>query len=370
VRARRRWIGHTRAALWAVFLGVQVPGVAAVATLSGSWTLAIVLALGLSASYLPHLAQPWHPPPMSRWGRAAMLFFFSWWAGCLAGWLVGPLALLAGKLAGLSFFHRVLGASLLSLAAGVRALWPHPRVVRRTVHIPGLPAAFDKYRVVQLSDVHCGPWTPASRVSAWVRRINGLRPDLVAVTGDLITTGSQYVNSVAEALGGLRARDGVFACMGNHDYFTDGEAFARALDGAGLTVLRNRGLPVERDGSRIYVAGVDDTWTNRANVPAALGARPHDAATVLLAHDPLLFLEAASRGVELTLSGHTHGGQIAVPGLARRLNLARLLTPFTMGLYRSGRSTLYVNRGAGTTGPPIRLGAPSEIAVLTLRAAA
>jgi predicted MPP superfamily phosphohydrolase len=298
-----------------------------------------------------------------------MLLFFLWWAGCLAGWLVGPLVLLAGKLAGFSFWNRVLAASVLSLAAGVRALWPHPRVVRRTVTIPGLPAAFDRYRVVQLSDVHCGPWTPASRVSAWVQRINGLRPDLVAVTGDLITTGNQYVSGVTEALGGLRARDGVYACMGNHDYFTDGEAFASALGGAGLTVLRNRGLAIERNGSRIYVAGVDDTWSNRADVPAALDERPHDVPTVLLAHDPLLFLEAASRGVELTLSGHTHGGQIAVPGLARRLNLARLLTPFTVGLYRLGRSTLYVSRGAGTTGPPIRLGAPSEIAVLTLRAA-
>jgi predicted MPP superfamily phosphohydrolase len=298
-----------------------------------------------------------------------MVAFFTWWAACLSGWYLGPIVLIVGKLAGMTWWNVVLLATLLSLAAGVRGVWPHPRVVRRTVVIPGLPPAFDKYRVVHLSDVHCGPWTPAARVRRWVARINALDPDLVAVTGDLITTGSAYVVPVSEALGALRARDGVFACMGNHDYFTDGEAFARSLDRAGLAVLRNRGLSIARDGSSIYVAGVDDTWTKRADLDAALVGRPADTATLLLAHDPLMFPEAAARGVELTLSGHTHGGQLAVPGFVRTLNLARLASTFTVGLYRDGRSTLYVSRGAGTTGPPIRLGAPSEIAVITLRAA-
>jgi predicted MPP superfamily phosphohydrolase len=207
-------------------------------------------------------------------------------------------------------------------------------------------------------------------VRAWVARINALGPDLVAVTGDLIATGSEYVPAVSDALGGLRARDGVFACMGNHDYFTDGEAFARALSRAGLEVLRNRGQSIERDGQRLYVAGADDTWTSRADVPAALDARPPEAATLLLAHDPMLFPEAAAAGVELTLSGHTHGGQFAIPVFHRRLNLARFTSLFTVGLYRAGRSILHVSRGAGTTGPPIRLGAPAEISLLTLRAAA
>jgi uncharacterized protein len=362
-------MGLGRALVWALFLSVQLSGVAALAILTGSLGLALALPAALSAVYVPQLQQPWHPPRPSPLGRVALLIFFSWWAACLSGWLLGPLALLGGKLVGLPWRGRVLAGALLSLVAGVRALWPRPRLVRRTLTIPGLPAALHGFRLVHLTDVHCGPWTPAARVRRWVRRINALDADLVAVTGDLISTGSDYVPAVSEALGGLRARAGVYACMGNHDYFTDGEAFVRVLDGAGLTVLRNRGSLIERAGARLYVAGVDDTWTNRADVEAALRARPPEVPTLLLAHDPLLFLEAAAHGVELTLSGHTHGGQFAVPGLARKLNLARLASPFTTGLYRAGRSLLYVSRGAGTTGPPIRLGAPAEIALLTLRAA-
>jgi predicted MPP superfamily phosphohydrolase len=351
-----------------LLFGVQLPGVAALGLLTGSWALALALPVLLSLPYLPQLAQPWHPTRPTRPMRVALVVFFTWWASCLSAWLVAPLVLLIAKLVGLSGRSSLALAFALSLAAGLRAVWPRPRIVRTTVEIEGLPAAFDNYRVVHLSDVHCGPWTPAARVDVWVQRINALGPDLVAVTGDLITTGSDYVDGVAGALGGLRARDGAFVCMGNHDYFTDGEAFARALDHAGLTVLRNRGQSIEREGELIYVAGVDDTWTRRADLPAALDGRPAEAPIVLLAHDPELFPEAAAAGVELTLSGHTHGGQFAVPLFHRRLNLARLMSPFTVGLYRLGRSTLHVSRGAGTTGPPIRLGSPAEISVLTLRA--
>ena len=157
--------------------------------------------------------------------------------------------------------------------------------------------------------------------------------------------------------------------MGNHDYFTDGDDFAQRLEENGLTVLRNRGVVVEKDGAQLYVAGVDDTWTGRDDVEAAMAARPAGAPSVLLAHDPNLFPQAAAQDVDLTLSGHTHGGQIAVPLFSRRLNLARMITRFTSGMYQVGRSVLYVSRGAGTTGPPVRLGARAEIALLTLRCA-
>ena len=194
--------------------------------------------------------------------------------------------------------------------------------------------------------------------------------DLVAVTGDLITSGDGYVGPVAAALGRLRAPDGVFACMGNHDYFTDGEALARALERGGISVLRNRGVTVARGEARLYVAGVDDTWTARHDVAGAMADRPAGVPAVLLAHDPNLFPSAAANRADLVLSGHTHGGQFAVPGFARRWNLARVVTAFTSGLYHADGATLYVNRGLGTTGPPIRVGARPEIAVLTLRPAA
>src|SRR5205823_9100323 len=155
--------------------------------------------------------------------------------------------------------------------------------------------------------------------------------------------------------------DGVFACLGNHDYFGDAERLVAALEAAGVRVLRNQWQLVGGGDQRIVIAGVDDTWAGRADLPRALARRPADVFTLLLAHDPDLFEEAAAHAVPLTLSGHTHGGQLAVPFAAQRWNLARLITRFTAGLYRDGKSVLYVNRGAGTTGPPIRLGVPSEI---------
>jgi predicted MPP superfamily phosphohydrolase len=365
-RSRRLRILRFRGAVLVLFVAVQVPGVLLAARLTGSVPLALGAALLLAWPYLPQLFDPWRTP-RTRLRLGAVTVFFAWWAACLSLLLVGPLVWLLARLCHAPTGVAAGAAAALAAAAGVRAVWPRPRVVARAIVVPGLPVELDGYRIAQISDVHCGPYTPPARVRRWVQRINALAPDLVAATGDFITAGDEYVAAVASALGGLRARDGVFACMGNHEYFTDGDAFARRLEGEGLTVLRNRGVEVQRAAARLWVAGVDDTWTGRADVERALVGRPHDAPAVLLAHDPALFPEAAARGADLVLSGHTHGGQVAVPMLARRLNLGRLMTRFSLGFYRQGGSTLYVNAGCGTSGPAFRLGAASEIALLTLR---
>jgi uncharacterized protein len=347
-----------------VVSGVQVPGVAAVAHLTGSWPLAVGGAALITLPYLAGLKNPFEDRPKGRLLLYAGLWpFFAWWTSCLAFAALAPLALVAAWLIPLPLDHALLAGGGIALVGGIGATRRTPRLVRRTVHIRGLPRALDGYRVAHISDIHCGSYTPPSRVQRWMDMINRLQPDLVAVTGDLIVSGDRYTEAVAEVLGTLRARDGVFACMGNHDYFTDGEAFAQRLSRHGLIVLRNRGERVRG----LWVAGVDDTWTRRNDMARALAERPDGAPAILLAHDPNLFPEAVERGVALTLSGHTHGGQLAVPGLSRRLNLARLITAFTAGLYRIGDATLYVSRGAGTTGPPVRLGARAEIAILTLR---
>ncbi len=244
-----------------------------------------------------------------------------------------------------------LGATLLVTAV---SFLHRTRIVRRDVTIAALPPAPDGYRIVQLSDSHCGPFASGRRVASWVASANRLEADLVAVTGDLIASGSTFVPVVAHALGALRGRDGVFACMGNHDYFTEGASMADALSDNGLAVLRNQGVAIERGGERLYVAGIDDTWTGRDDLDQTLAGRPTGVPTVLLAHDPALFPGAAARGVELTLSGHTHGGQLGVPFFARRWNLARghrraWRAASTAG---EGASTLYVNHGLGTTGVP------------------
>jgi len=237
------------------------------------------------------------------------------------------------------------------------------------VRIPGLPKAFDGYRIAQLSDLHIGGFTPRSWGEAWARRSNATAPDLVVVTGDMVSSGVAFHHDIAAVIGQLTAKDGVYVSMGNHDYFGDGEPLISLLRATGAKVLRNEGLTFTRGESSLFLAGVDDTWTKRANVKLALAGRPSGACAVLLAHDPDLFAEAAAHGASLVLSGHTHGGQIALPFFPKYVSLARIAHRQFLGLYRHGDSTLYVHPGLGTTGPPIRLGAAPEVAVLTLRCA-
>jgi predicted MPP superfamily phosphohydrolase len=157
--------------------------------------------------------------------------------------------------------------------------------------------------------------------------------------------------------------------MGNHDYFGEGEPLVSLLEGRGVTVLRNRGITLARETARLFLAGVDDRWTRRADLDAALSERPDGVPTVLLAHDPEEFLAAVERGVDLVLSGHTHGGQVAVPFLGRFINASKLAHSFHVGVYTRSASTLYVHPGLGTTGPPMRLGVAPVVARITLRAA-
>jgi predicted MPP superfamily phosphohydrolase len=161
----------------------------------------------------------------------------------------------------------------------------------------------------------------------------------------------------------------VFVSMGNHDYFGEGEPLVTLLRNGGVNVLRNEGRLLQRSGGELWLAAIDDTWTRRDDIARALSGRPEGTASVLLAHDPERFRDAAKHGVSLTLAGHTHGGQIAVPFLYRWLSLSHLTHHFHVGTYRDGRSTLYVHPGLGTTGPPMRLGVAPVVAILTLRAA-
>ena len=256
---------------------------------------------------------------------------------------------------------------------GVLALSAYGIVVRRRVFvtrrvdvaIEGLDPSLDGYRIVQLSDLHIGALTPKSWGMRWVRAANALGADLAVVTGDMVTSGTAFHHDIAEVVGALRAKDGTLVSMGNHDYFGgDGEPLMSLLARAGVRVLRNEGY-VLRDA--LYVAAIDDTWTRRDDMHAALETRPRDMPALLLAHDPDEFGAAASRGVDLVLSGHTHGGQIALPFFAKQVNLSKLSHHHHIGIYRQGKSTLYVHPGLGTTGPPIRLGVAPAIVEITLR---
>ncbi len=353
----------------AVILLMQLPALLALGAFTHGWGLLAALPAGaLTATFLDAYPGPWAISPRSRRQLYFGLWpFFAWWVAAasfaLLALAIAPLAAL------LDLPMRPLAAATgaLALAIGLRSIWRRPRVVRVDLGFPDLPAAFDGYRIAQISDVHCGPFAPEKRVSSWCWRASHLGADLVAVTGDLIASGTSHIEAVARALGGLEAPDGVVACMGNHDYFGAGEPLVLALERHGLRVLRNTSDVLSRGDASLVIAGVDDTWTGRAQLPRALAGSPAGSFPILLAHDPDMFPEAARLGVRLTLSGHTHGGQIGVPFLARRWNLARIATRFTAGLYHNGPSMLYVNRGVGTSGPPIRVGVPAEITLFTLR---
>jgi predicted MPP superfamily phosphohydrolase len=242
------------------------------------------------------------------------------------------------------------------------------RVVEREVTIPGLDRRLDGLRIAHLSDLHIGTHTPKSRGLAWARAANARAPHLAVVTGDLVTSGTDFHEDIAEAVGALRAPHGVAVSMGNHDYFGEGEPLVSLLRERGVRVLRNEGILLEHEGARLWLAAIDDTWTRRDDLTRALAGRPADGTpTVLLAHDPSRFGAAADAGVDLVLSGHTHGGQIALPFAARFLSLATFAHPYNVGLYRRGRATLYVHPGLGTTGPPMRLGVAPEVTILVLK---
>ena len=249
----------------------------------------------------------------------------------------------------------------------VRRRWARVRTLE--ISVPGLGAAFEGYRIAQLSDLHIGGLGPRRHAERWVARANALDVDLVALTGDYVTSGTAFHHDIAAALTRLRARDGVVAVMGNHDYFGDGEPMMSLLRAGFVTVLRNEHRIITRGDDRLVIAGVDDTYTGRADIERALAGRDERLPLVALAHDPQLFRELARRGAALVLSGHTHWGQLALPFVAERVNLSRLSYRYHAGLYFSGASTLYVHPGLGTTGPPVRLGAPPEITVLRLHRA-
>jgi hypothetical protein len=263
---------------------------------------------------------------------------------------------------------RALGAGGLTLAAAGLALRSGLRVpaVRRVeLRLARWPAALDGYRIVQISDLHLGPILGRRFAEKLVARVNALAPQLVAVTGDLVDGAVDKIGHEVAPFSALRAEHGVWFVPGNHDFYSGVDGWLARVRELGMRPLRNERVAIAGDAG-FDLAGVDDhrgDWSKGSteDVAAALAGRDPARPLVLLAHDPTTFLEAARAGVDLQLSGHTHGGQIWPFGA-----LVRLLIPFVAGLYRRGASQLYVSRGSGFWGPPMRLLAPSEITELVI----
>ncbi len=288
-----------------------------------------------------------------------------------AATLIAKLASRPADLARRNFLTRTSNAGILGVS-GILSAWGYreavrdPDVVEVDVPVPGLPPALDGYRIVQLSDVHIGPTIRGDYMRRIVAIANGLEADLAAVTGDLVDGHVEDLRDEVAPLAGLSARDGVFFCTGNHEYYWDADAWVAEVARLGLTPLQNEHRLIERDGAKLLVAGVTDFRSEReGGVPsdasaAKAGAPAHDF-SLLLAHQPKSIFGAAAAGFDLQISGHTHGGQFFPITL-----FVGWAHPYTTGLHRHDDTFIYVNRGTGYWGPPLRNGVPSEITLLRL----
>ena len=240
-------------------------------------------------------------------------------------------------------------------------------VERHTVRLRRLPRAMDGLRIVQLSDIHHSPFTGREQIEHAVETANKLDADIIALTGDYISHEREYAAPCAEMLGRLRARCGVYAVLGNHDHWVDATLVTDLFRAEGINVLINEGLHFEHKGASFWLAGVDDTMVGLEDLSLALAGSSEHEMKLLLAHNPIVLRRAARAGVDLVLSGHTHGGQVSLrseksaSGRPRR----RLLR----GLGRQGETQIYVSRGLGTVVLPVRYGCPPEISLLELRSA-
>ncbi|MFF0272254.1 metallophosphoesterase [Streptomyces sp. NPDC094447] len=265
------------------------------------------------------------------------------------------------------FVSRVVGGTAAAAAVGTVGLGTYgvlrgPRVKRVTVPLARIPRAAHGYRIAVVSDIHLGPILGRAHTQRIVDTINSTQPDLIAVVGDLVDGTVENLGPAAEPLARLRARHGSFFVTGNHEYFSGADAWVDHVRELGLRPLRNERVEI---AAGFDLAGVDDiAGESEGQGPdfgRALGDRDRARAAVLLAHQPIVVHDAVRHGVDLQLSGHTHGGQLW-PGNY----LAELANPTVAGLERYGDTQLFVSRGAGAWGPPVRVGAPSDITLVEL----
>lgn len=245
-----------------------------------------------------------------------------------------------------------------------------------TTEIPvfGLPEEFDGFVIGLVSDIHSGAFMLPGQMREYVKMVNDIGSDLIVVPGDFVTGRLDEVYPFAEAFSELRAPLGVYGVLGNHDFYTgDPDGVAREADRAGIRILRDASITIRRGKASIVLAGVDDVGRNdRATVrlDKALAAVPKGSSTVLLSHRPYYLPQAAARNVGLVLSGHTHGGQIILGRFGNSiLTPAAFASPYVWGRYSRDRTQMYVTRGIGTVGLPMRINCPAEISKIILRAA-
>jgi predicted MPP superfamily phosphohydrolase len=253
--------------------------------------------------------------------------------------------------------------------------------VRREVALGRWPARLEGFTIALLSDFHYDPYFSEHPLHAAVSMVNGLRPDLIVLTGDFVSTpgfrrsredyqkAALAAEPCARLLRQMQAPHGLWAVLGNHDCFTNPNIVMSALRAEGIQVLANRSAAIESSGARFWLGGVNDVLGGGPDLDLTLRPVPGDEAIILLAHEPDYADYVARRPVDLQLSGHSHGGQVRIP-LFGPLYLPRMARKYVWGLYKIGGLTLYTNPGLGTLGVPVRWNCPPEITLLRLRRAA
>jgi predicted MPP superfamily phosphohydrolase len=285
--------------------------------------------------------------------------------------LVGAYLFLSGEQARLwvePSAQATLYLSLFVTLAGLVIARRRPGVVEIKIPVVDLPLALHGFSIAQISDVHVGPTIKRGFVEGIVRRVNELKADLIAVTGDLVDGSVQQLSAHTAPLAGLTARHGAYFVTGNHEYYSGERAWTEEIRRLGLRVLKNEHVVLKHDGASLILAGVTDYSAHhfdpaqRSDPAAALRGAPIDAgAKVLLAHQPSSAMAAANAGYDVQISGHTHGGQFWPWNL-----FVHFFQPFSSGLHRLKDLWIYVSRGTGYWGPPNRFGVPSEITRIRL----
>jgi predicted MPP superfamily phosphohydrolase len=249
------------------------------------------------------------------------------------------------------------------------AFSPAPEITETDIWLRRLSPGHDGLKIAHLTDLHHSLFTPLEEIQHAVQVANRLRPDVVALTGDYVTLSPSYIWPVAQALGKLRARLGVFAVLGNHDFQVDAEEITAALKAQHIRVLRNAHYALRARSSVLWMVGVDDLWWQADDLRAALRSIPGRDPKVLLCHNPLGIRMAAAHGIDFVLSGHTHGGQVRLPVVGSVYGRSKLGERFVEGWNRLHGTQIYVSRGIGKVVLPVRFGCPPEIACLRLRRA-
>jgi uncharacterized protein len=276
------------------------------------------------------------------------------------------------------FIKRAAAAGIAAIAVDSTLIEPNrPWLIRKEIALRRWPSRLDGFTIALLSDFHYDPHFSVHPIRSAIEVVNGLHPDLIALTGDYVSVpwlgnskkAAADAEPCAQLLQKLQATYGVWSVLGNHDVFADADRVTNALYAVGIPTLSNQSVAIEKDGARFWLGGVDDVLGGIADLPRALHGIPSGEAVVLMAHEPDYADYVAGYPVDLQLSGHTHGGQVRIPFM-RPLYLPALAKKYVWGVFKIRELMLYTNAGIGTVDVPIRWNCPPEITFITVRKSA